>query len=59
MAEITKFQKMYGCSACKHASDTDPTGKPASAQGKGFWCKSLGKPVDSSEGAACEKWETG
>ncbi len=53
----TRFQTMNGCSACKHAKESDPAGKPASAHGKGFWCSSLGKAVDSRDGAQCDAWE--
>ncbi len=56
MAEITQFQKMNGCSGCKHASDTDPQGKPAASCGKGFWCKHLNKAVDSKDGTSCANW---
>lgn len=57
MAEITKFQEMNGCSACKHAADTSSDGKPASSYGKGFWCNQFGKAVDSKDGASCSSWE--
>lgn len=57
MAEVTKFQSMNGCSACKHIAPADKDGKPASDFGKGFWCKQFEKPVDSKDGAQCEKWE--
>jgi hypothetical protein len=57
MAEVTKFQSMNGCSACKHTAPVDKDGKPASDFGKGFWCKQFEKPVDSKDGAQCEKWE--
>jgi hypothetical protein len=53
----TRFQQMNGCSACKHAKDSDPAGKPASMLGKGFWCASLGKAVDARDGAECDAWE--
>jgi hypothetical protein len=57
MAEVTKFQAMNGCSACKHAAQTDPDGRSPAEEGKGFWCQVLGKAVDSKDGAQCEKWE--
>lgn len=56
MAEVTKFQEMNGCSACKHAAPADGDGTAASSYGKGFWCKPLGKPVDSKDGARCGTW---
>ncbi len=56
MAEVTKFQEMNGCSACKFAAQADKGGKPASSYGKGFWCNSLEKPVDPKEGAQCQTW---
>jgi hypothetical protein len=56
MAEVTKFQEMNGCSACMHAAEGDPAGTPASAHGKGFWCKPLARAVDSKDGGHCEKW---
>ncbi len=57
MAEITKFQEMNGCSACKHAAQQDSGGKPASSYGTGFWCKKLNKGVNSKDGASCQSWE--
>ncbi len=57
MAEITKFQQMNGCSACKHAAQSDPQGKSAAEYGKGFWCNKLSKAVDSKEGSNCSEWE--
>ncbi len=56
MAEPTKFQQMNGCSACMHSASQDPSGKPAAAHGKGFWCRKNGKAVDSKDGAACADW---
>ena len=57
MAEITKFQEMNGCSACKHTSEKDPEGKDAASYGANFWCKAFGKPVNSKDGSACPSWE--
>jgi hypothetical protein len=57
MAEVTKFQMMNGCSACKHAAPADKDGKTAASYGKVFWCKLLEKPVDAKDGTQCEKWE--
>jgi len=57
MAEITKFQEMNGCSACKHTSEKDAEGKDAASYGANFWCNHLGKPVNSKDGAACPSWE--
>jgi hypothetical protein len=57
MAEITRFQQMNGCSACVHAAQADPQGKPAAAYGAGFWCVQLGRPVESKDGAACTQWK--
>ncbi len=56
MPEITTFQKMNGCSACKHAADKDPAGTPAAAHGKGYWCTNDAKLVDSRDGTACPGW---
>jgi len=57
MPEITKFQAMNGCSACKHADEKDPQGQSAASVGKAFWCKQLKKAVETREGAACPAWE--
>jgi len=57
MAEISKFQEMNGCSACKHAADEDGEGKSAAAHGASFWCKNFSKAVDSKDGSACSAWE--
>ncbi len=57
MAEITKFQQMNGCSACKYTAGKDPEGNSTSTYGKGFWCSSLNKAVDSGDGVACASWE--
>lgn len=51
------FQGMNGCSACKHAVDKDPQGTPAAVLGNGFWCGVRALPVDSKDGAECERWE--
>jgi hypothetical protein len=51
------FQSMNGCSACRHASGSDPSGAPAAVLGKGFWCTLLARAVDSKDGAECPKWE--
>ncbi len=56
MADLTKFQQMNGCSACKNSAPQDPSGKPASTYGKGFWCKKQGKAVDSKDGGSCPDW---
>ncbi|MDH4231660.1 MAG: hypothetical protein OEW04_06475 [Nitrospirota bacterium] len=57
MPEITKFQEMNGCSACKHASEKDPQGKSAAAYAAGYWCNVLNKAVNSKDGCACPSWE--
>lgn len=57
MADMEKFQKMYGCSACKHTADADDAEKPAAVYGKSYWCKKTVKAVDSPEGSACKDWE--
>jgi len=57
MAEPTKFQKMNGCSACKHTAPADPAGTPAAAVGKVYWCTKLAKAVDPGDGSACPHWE--
>lgn len=57
MEKRPTFQSMNGCSACRHAAENDPQGVPAAVHGKGFWCISLGRPVDSKDGAECPKWE--
>ncbi len=51
------FQQMNGCAACAQATDKDPSGTPAAALGKGFWCKKMGKGVDAKDGSACPSWE--
>ncbi len=56
MGEPTAFQRMNGCSACKHARDADPSGTPAAIHGKAYWCTPLAKPVDARDGAACPSW---
>lgn len=57
MAEITKFQEMNGCSACKHAAEQNPEGKSAAALGGSFWCTHFNKAVNSKDGSACTSWE--
>ncbi len=57
MAEITRFQTMNGCAACKHTTEADPQGKQAAAYGKSYWCRPLAKPVDAKDGAQCPSWE--
>jgi hypothetical protein len=57
MAEITKFQQMNGCSACKHAAEKDPSGTAAATLGGSFWCGEFSKTVNSKDGAECPKWE--
>jgi hypothetical protein len=57
MGEISKFQQMNGCSACKHTAGADGEGKPAVSYGKSFWCTKLSKGVDSKDGAECTDWE--
>ncbi len=57
MATISKFQSMNGCAACKHATNSDPQGKPAAGYGKSYWCQPLGTAVDAKDGAACPNWE--
>lgn len=57
MAEISKFQQMNGCGACKNAMQKDADGKDASSYGAAFWCGKLSKPVQVKDGASCEGWE--
>lgn len=56
MVEISKFQQMNGCSACKHAAEKDPEGQPASQLGASFYCLHFGKPVETKDGSACPAW---
>lgn len=55
MAEITRFQRINGCSVCKQAKHKKEDERRAAEPGK-FWCKHLNKTVDWKEGAACLEW---
>lgn len=57
MTDLSKFQQMSGCGACKNAAQEDPDGKTAASYGASFWCKEFSKPVQVKDGATCEKWE--
>lgn len=57
MAEISRFQAMTGCSACQHAADADGQGVSAGSYGASFWCRVLERPVQTRDGATCERWE--
>ncbi len=57
MVDFKKFQQMNGCSACIHAAEKDSDGKTAASFGASFWCSHFVKPVQTKDGADCEKWE--
>jgi len=56
MNEITKFQRINGCSVCKHGKHREEEGMLAAEPGKGFWCNHFNKAVHWKEGAACPEW---
>lgn len=57
MTEISRFQAMSGCSACKHAAEADEKGVLAVNLGASFWCRVFDKAVQTKDGATCERWE--
>jgi len=57
MSDLSKFQQMSGCGACKKAAQVDGGGKTAASYGAAFWCNQLSKPVQVKDGSTCQSWE--
>jgi hypothetical protein len=55
MTEITRFQRIDGCSVCKHAKQMDDDGLDPEPAGL-FWCRRFNKTVNWKEGADCPEW---